>query len=69
MAKKKKTGMSKLDARNLAKQDFFLSGVKHFVDSSHNKVAHVSLFKHKRPTHESMRFLYGKQPWLKDREW
>lgn len=61
--------MKNLDARQLAKNDLFLKGTKHFIDSSHNKTAHVSLFKHKRPTHEFTKFWYGKQPWLKDRIW
>jgi len=67
--KKNDNKLSKLDAKNLAKNDLFLKGTKHFIDSSHNAVAHISLFKHKRPTHDTMKFFYGKQSWLKDRKW
>jgi len=59
----------KSDNKNITDSDIFFKGVKQFVDSSHNNVAHVSLFKHKRPTRESTKFLYGKQAWLKDRKW
>jgi len=66
---KKKNCKNKQDIRTLAKDDIILKGLKSFVDGSHNKVAHVSLFKHKRPTHDAMKVFYGKQPWLKDRKW
>ncbi len=55
--------------RDVMKDDLFLKGFKSFVDKSHNKVAHVSLFKHKRPSHDAIKVFYGKQPWLKDRQW
>lgn len=64
-----KKRLNKLDAKELVKTDVFLKGTKHFIDSSHNKTAHISLFKHKRPTREFTKFLYGKQAWLKDRIW